>query len=249
MKKIFFLLTLILTIVIGSNAFAITDYEKLDFATGIVTASALNVRTGPSTNYKVSGLVYKNEYVRVFAKVGSWYVIQTEGDLIGCVSTKYVRAINSKTYGNTGNNTNTSNGSNAGTKQDVSSTPNELEKELLTLINKQRAAYGLSNLSFDTALQKTARAKAEDLVANNYFAHNSPTYGTPFEMMKSFGVTYKTAGENIAGNSTLEGAVNAWMNSQGHRANILNNAYNLTGIGVVKSNTYGYVMVQMFVGR
>ena len=79
MKKIFFLLTLILTIVIGSNAFAITDYEKLDFVTGIVTASALNVRTGPSTNYKVSGLVYKNEYVRVFAKVGSWYVIQTEG--------------------------------------------------------------------------------------------------------------------------------------------------------------------------
>lgn len=248
MKKIFFLLTLIFTIVIGSNVFAITDYEKLDFVTGIVTASALNVRSGPSTNYKVSGLVYKNEYVRVFAKVGNWYVIQTEGDLIGCVSTKYVRAINSKTYGNTGNNN-----SNAGTstmpKQDVSSSPNELEKELLTLINKQRSAYGLSNLSFDTALQKTARAKAEDLVANNYFAHNSKTYGTPFEMMKSFGVTYKTAGENIAGNSTLEGAVNAWMNSQGHRANILNSAYNLTGIGVVKSNTYGYVMVQMFVGR
>ena len=68
-------------------------------------------------------------------------------------------------------------------------------------------------------------------------------------MMKSFGVTYKTAGENIAGNSTLSGAVEAWMNSQGHRENILNNAYNLTGIGVVKSDTYGYVMVQMFVGR
>lgn len=245
MKKIIFLLTIVLTFILGSSVFAITDYEKLDFVTGIVTASALNVRSGPSTNYKVSGLVYKNEFVRVFAKVGDWYVIQTENDLIGCASTKYIKAINSKTYGNTNNNeNNTSLG-----VQDVSKTPDNLEKELLELINKQRKAYGLSALSFDTALQKTAKAKAEDLVANNYFAHNSPTYGTPFEMMKSFGVTYKTAGENIAGNSTLEGAVNAWMNSEGHRANILNNAYNLTGIGIVKSDLYGYVMVQMFIGR
>ena len=248
MKKIIFLLTLIITIFCMGNSFAMTHYEKLDFVTGIVTASALNVRSGPGTNYKSVGLVYKNEYIRVFAKIGEWYVVQTNNDLIGAVSTKYVRAINSNTYnssnqGTTQNNTTTTN------KTDVSTTPSALEKELLTLINQKRKAYGLSELKFDTATQKTARAKAEDLVANNYFSHNSPTYGTPFEMMKSFGVTYKTAGENIAGNSTLEGAVNAWMNSQGHRENILNNAYNLTGIGVVKSNTYGYVMVQMFVGR
>lgn len=248
MKKIIFLLTLIITIFCASSSFAMTHYEKLDFVTGIVTASALNVRSGPGTNYKSVGLVYKNEYIRVFAKIGEWYVVQTNNDLIGAVSTKYVRAINSNTY-NSSNQETTPNNTTQINKTDVSTTPSELEKELLTLINQKRAAYGLSNLSFDTALQKTARAKAEDLVANNYFSHNSPTYGTPFEMMKSFGVTYKTAGENIAGNSTLEGAVNAWMNSQGHRENILNNAYNLTGIGVVKSNTYGYVMVQMFVGR
>lgn len=250
MKKIIFLLTLILTLGMGSSIFAISHYEKLDFVTGIVTASALNVRSGPGTNYKSVGLVYKNEYVRVFAKIGDWYVIQTDNDLIGAASSKYIRAINSNSAGNnTNSNTGTTQNNTTTNKTDVSSTPSELEKELLTLINKQRAAYGLSNLSFDTALQKTAKAKAEDLVANNYFAHNSPTYGTPFEMMKSFGVTYKTAGENIAGNSSLEGAVNAWMNSQGHRENILNNAYNLTGIGVVKSDKYGYVMVQMFVGR
>ena len=252
MKKIIFLLTLIITLVVGSNSFAMTHYEELDFVTGIVTASALNVRSGPGTNYKSVGLVYKNEYVRVFAKIGSWYVVQTNSDLIGAVSTKYVRAINSKTNtgSNTGSTTGTTQNNNTTTnKTDVSSTPSDLEKQLLDLINEKRTAYGLSKLSFDTALQKTAKAKAEDLVANNYFSHNSPTYGTPFEMMKSFGVTYKTAGENIAGNSTLEGAVNAWMNSQGHRENILNNAYNLTGIGVVKSDKYGYVMVQMFVGR
>ena len=71
----------------------------------------------------------------------------------------------------------------------------------------------------------------------------------PFEMIKSFGITYKAAGENIAGNPTLEGAVTAWMNSEGHRANILSNAYNYTGIGVVESQKYGKVMVQMFIGK
>lgn len=227
-----------------NGIFAISNYEELNFVTGIVTASALNVRIGPGINYKSVGLVYKNEYVRVFAKIGDWYVIQTENDLIGAASTKYIKAIPKSSSENvtTTQNTNT-------TKKDVSSTPSELETELLKLINNQRALYGLPNLTIDTAIQKTARAKAEDLVSNNYFAHNSPIYGTPFDMLKSFGVTYKTAGENIAGNSTLEGAVNAWMNSQGHRENILNNAYNLTGIGVVKSEKYGYVMVQMFVGR
>ena len=102
---------------------------------------------------------------------------------------------------------------------------------------------------FYDKLQKVAKIKAQDLVDNNYFSHNSPTYGSPFDMMKSFGVSYKAAGENIAGNSTLQGAVTAWMNSQGHRDNILSNAYNYTGIGVVESPVYGKVMVQMFIGK
>ena len=68
-------------------------------------------------------------------------------------------------------------------------------------------------------------------------------------MMKSFGITYKAAGENIAGNSKLEGAVTAWMNSEGHKANILSNAYNYTGIGIVESPKYGKVLVQMFIGK
>ena len=123
------------------------------------------------------------------------------------------------------------------------------EKELLSLINAQRKAYGLPELSFDSELQRVAKAKAQDLVANNYFSHTSPTYGSPFDMMKSFGITYKTAGENIAGNSSLSGAVDAWMNSTGHRENILNNAYNYTGIGIVDSPKYGKIMVQMFIGK
>ena len=101
----------------------------------------------------------------------------------------------------------------------------------------------------DKELQRVAKIKAKDLAYNNYFSHNSPTYGSPFDMMKSFGITYKAAGENIAGNSTLKGAVTAWMNSQGHRENILSNAYNYTGIGIVESKTYGKILVQMFVGK
>lgn len=252
MKK-FLLCLLIVIVMLGTCTmiYGMTYYEELDFVTGIVTASTLNVRSGPGTNFKSVGLVYKNEYVRVFAKVGDWYVIQTEKDLIGAVSRKYVRAINSKTYdtnntNNTNTNTNTQNPSNTTTNTSGATAE---EQELLKLINEQRAAYGLSALKFDSELQRVAKIKAEDLVNNNYFSHNSPTYGSPFDMMKSFGITYKAAGENIAGNSTLKGAVNAWMNSQGHRDNILSNAYNYTGIGIVESPVYGKILVQMFIGK
>ena len=84
---------------------------------------------------------------------------------------------------------------------------------------------------------------------NNYFSHNSPTYGSPFDMLKSFGISYNSAGENIAGHSTAEKAFEAWMNSPGHKANILNSSYNYTGIGVVTSSKYGKIFTQMFVGR
>ena len=123
------------------------------------------------------------------------------------------------------------------------------EKEVFNLINKQRTANGLSALKVDNEVQRVAKIKAQDMVNNNYFSHNSPTYGSPFEMLQSFKVSYKTAGENIAGNSSNSGAVNAWMNSSGHKANILNGSFNYTGIGVVSSPKYGKVYVQMFIGK
>lgn len=246
MKKLIVSILIVCTIVLSSNIlFAMKTYEKVDFVTGLVTASALNVRTGPSTNYRVIGTVYRNEYIRVFAKIGNWYVIQTPSDQVGAVSTQYVKPIraneNVSTENNTaGNNTNI-NAENSGASKE--------EIELLKLINAERTKKGLPELKFDPELQKVAKIKAQDLVNNNYFSHNSPTYGSPFDMMKSFGITYKAAGENIAGNPTLEGAVKAWMNSEGHKANILSNAYNYTGIGVVSSQKYGKVMVQMFIGK
>ncbi len=186
------------------------------------------------------GTISKNEYVRIFAKIGDWYVIQTNNDLIGTVSKKYIRNATLTNGSSTNKNT---------TITDNLSGYSTDEKELLKLINNERKKYGLEELKFDAELQRVAKAKAMDLVENNYFAHNSPTYGTPFEMMKSFKITYNTAGENLAGNSSLSGAVTAWMNSEGHRANILNNTFNYTGIGIVESKTYGKILVQMFIGK
>jgi len=91
--------------------------------------------------------------------------------------------------------------------------------------------------------------KAKDLVENNYFSHESPTYGSPFDMMRQFDISFRTAGENIAGNKTVEGAFKAWMNSAGHKKNILNSGFNYTGIGIVDSPKYGKILVQMFIGR
>ena len=84
------------------------------------------------------------------------------------------------------------------------------------------------------------------MVTNKYFSHTSPTYGTPFQMIKNFGISYRTAGENIAyGQRTPQAVVNAWMNSSGHRANILNSSYTQIGVGYVASGNY---WTQMFIG-
>lgn len=250
MKKLLVSILIVSTFILSSNVlWAMRTYEEVDFVTGLVTATALNVRTGPSTNYRVIGTVYKNEYVRVFAKIGDWYVIQTPSDQIGAVSQKYIKAIKGNSNTSTSNNTNNSTSQTEDNLNATASGATSEEIELLKLINQQRTKNGLSELKFDPELQKVAKIKAQDLVDNNYFSHNSPTYGSPFDMMKSFGISYKAAGENIAGNPSLEGAVTAWMESEGHRENILSNAYNYTGIGVVTSQKYGKVMVQMFIGK
>ena len=123
------------------------------------------------------------------------------------------------------------------------------EQEVFNLINNERQKNGLSALKIDNEVQRVAKIKAQDMVNNNYFSHQSPTYGSPFDMLKSFKISYKSAGENIAGNSSNTGAVNAWMNSPGHRANILNSSFNYTGIGVVTGSKYGKIYVQMFIGK
>ena len=219
-------------------------YYKVDFSTGLVTATILNVRSGPGTNYGIVATVKKNEYIRVFAGVGEWYIVQVEGDYVGAVNKKYVKAI----YPNS-NNSNNSSSNNSNSNSNTNTTMTADEKEVFDLINKQRTQNGLSALKLDTETLRVARIKAQDMVDNNYFSHNSPTYGTPFQMLNSFKISYKTAGENIAGNSSNSAAVTAWMNSSGHKANILNSSFNYTGIGVVKGSKYGKIYVQLFLGK
>lgn len=121
------------------------------------------------------------------------------------------------------------------------------EKKVVDLTNAERAKQGLKPLTLDVQLSKVARIKSQDMHDKNYFDHNSPTYGSPFDMMKSFGISYKSAGENIAmGQTTPEQVVQAWMNSAGHRANILNSSYTHIGVGYVASGNY---WTQQFIGK
>lgn len=129
---------------------------------------------------------------------------------------------------------------------DSGSTSSGYAQQVLDLVNRERAANGLSALKLDDTLSRYAAVKSQDMHDNGYFSHTSPTYGTPFDMMKSFGITYNYAGENIAmGYATPEAVVNAWMNSAGHRANILSSNFTTLGVGYVADGGY---WTQWFIG-
>ena len=129
----------------------------------------------------------------------------------------------------------------------VDSTVTNYEKEVIRLVNEIRKQNGLRELKYDWQLSRVARIKSEDMRDNRYFSHTSPTYGSPFQMMKSFGITYRSAGENIArGQATPQVVVNAWMNSSGHRANILNPSFTHIGVGFASNGRY---WTQMFIGK
>lgn len=124
------------------------------------------------------------------------------------------------------------------------------QKEVLRLVNVERSKRGLSELSFHTQLSNVATLKSQDMINKNYFSHTSPTYGSPFDMMKQFNISYRTAGENIAmGQKNPAEVVNAWMNSQGHRENILNSNFTDLGVGVAQSSNGTLYWTQMFIGR
>ena len=113
------------------------------------------------------------------------------------------------------------------------------EQEVVRLVNAERAKHGLAALTEDWELSRVARYKSQDMHDNRYFAHNSPTYGTPFRMLRAFGLSYRTAGENIAmGYAAPAAVVAGWMNSEGHRANILSSAYTKIGVGYVADGHY-----------
>jgi uncharacterized YkwD family protein len=123
------------------------------------------------------------------------------------------------------------------------------EQRMIELVNAERGKAGLTPLIADLELSQVARLKSQDMIANNYFSHDSPTYGSPFDMMKQFGISYTAAGENIACNQTVEKAHEALMNSSGHRANILSQNFTHIGIGIVDGGPCGKMFTQMFIRK
>lgn len=130
---------------------------------------------------------------------------------------------------------------------DVDATTLRYEQEVIRLVNDIRVQNGLKPLTYDWQLARVARYKSEDMRDNRYFSHTSPVYGSPFQMIKNFGITYRSAGENIAkGYTTPEAVVNGWMNSAGHRANILNASFTHIGVGYAGDGRY---WTQMFISK
>lgn len=126
-------------------------------------------------------------------------------------------------------------------------TLNQYEQEVVQLTNQERTKQGLKPFKVNDELSRVAREKSRDMAVNGYFSHQSPTYGSPFDMMKKWGITYRTAGENIAkGQRSPQEVVQAWMNSDGHRKNILNPNFTEIGVGYIEQ---GNVWTQQFIGR
>lgn len=126
----------------------------------------------------------------------------------------------------------------------------DMAHAILLLVNNERSKQGLNKLTLSDTLTPIATLKSKDMADKNYFSHTSPTYGSPFEMLQKYGVSYKSAGENIAaGQKTANEVMNSWMNSSGHRANILNSKYTELGVGYYVGGSYGTYWTQMFIEK
>lgn len=123
------------------------------------------------------------------------------------------------------------------------------ERQLFELVNKERAAAGLAALTIDIPLSQTARLKSRDMVDHNYFSHESPTFGSLADMLRSFGISYKVTSENIACNQGVEAAHEALMNSQEQRAKILGKNFTHIGVGIVDGGACGKMLTLHFAGR
>ena len=207
-------------------------YKKLDKFMAEVINNGTNLRGGPGTNYSIYSTLPLGVKVQVIGSINDWYLVITPNNTVGMIRQDLLKKSENEENNN-----------------DTSSTLPNTAETVLSLINEERKAQGITPLQIDDLLNSTAQTKATDMVKNNYFSHESPTYGSPFEMMQNAGITYRTAGENIAGNPSVENAIKSWLASESHKQNLLSNAYNYIGIGIEESPAYGYVIVAMFIGR
>ena len=126
----------------------------------------------------------------------------------------------------------------------------DLEEKAFDLVNDEREAAGLSRLDMDIALRTVARQHSRDMVDRNFFDHENPDGESPFDRLDNAGIGFRMAAENIAWNNfpnPAETAVDGWMESEGHRRNILTASFSHTGMGVASNGEGGYYFTQLFV--
>lgn len=226
---------------------ATKQVETVNFTDATVNTESLNMRQGPGTSMPVVAKLQKSQAVQVLGKTGDWYfVFDAQSGKVGCVHGKYITPVNGDTVDDT------KLPADGGVSEENPSTENisvlsDDEKNILELVNSARVAAGAGKVTYSEELAKVAMDKARDMVENGYFSHQSKIYGTPFEMMRSYGISFKAAAENIAGNQTVERAFYSWMASDSHKENIVNPDYDEMGVGVCISPIYGKVIVQMFI--
>lgn len=205
------------------------------FATSVY-ADSLETVAAESEQETVSG---KDILIGV-AAIGLIATLANRGD-----DDKTPAASSGSEAGNSGSDRSNSNDSSA----DSSTVLTAQEQEALTLLNNDRAKNGLSALKANSKLTTVAENHAKDMIARGYFSHNTPEGKTPFDRIKAAGVSYSTAGENIAINTSVAAAETAFMNSSGHKANILNADYTEVGIGVAQNASGQLYIVQVFIGN
>lgn len=232
---------------ITAPAGASDDGETFTYKTGnaTVNVSGLNLRSGPGTDFAALASIGKSQAVKIVGQVGEWYAVYDyHSNQIGFVNGNYITTVSE----NSKNDPKVPDEEAPNVSEDVSNPENLSDdaQRLMSLVNNVRAEKGAGKLEYSEELSKVAYDKARDMVTNNYFSHQSPSYGTPFEMMKAYGLSFNAAAENIAGNQTIDGAFYAWMNSESHKINITNGDFMKTGIGVYTSPIYGKIIVQLF---
>lgn len=227
--------TTIFISLININITAREKFTKTQELKAEVVSSGLNVRTGAGVQFSVIKEINRGEIVDILGRLGDWYVIQTQSGKVGVVYGEFLKVTEFEEI-------TTPEGSN-----DHTFFSEEDEDIIFSLTNRARLENELTPFIWDENLNNIARLKAEDMEKHNYFGHHSITYGTPFKMLRDMGVVYRGASENIIGNSDLESAHEMVMASPAHRGNILSPRFNKMGIGIVESERYGKIIVQLFI--
>lgn len=178
--------------------------------------------SGPGEEYNVIETVDGNADLQVYGEINGWYIVyNAETGNVGCITKDQVSS-------------------------ETAASAGIFEDTIFTYTNTEREKAGLKALTLDSDLCIAANEKAGDMVKNNYFSHYSETLGSPFELLKKCGIVFTKSAENLAGNTTAEGAFYSWMNSDAQRNNILSKDYTRMGIGVCNSPVYGQIFVQIF---